>query len=302
MLEQKSMMDAVYAGILPACAACGFTPVFKDDMDRKQPAVYSRDAASVMDFTSEKGKLRVVFSNNRIHLLSCAPDVVADDDSMYNLDGTYLMILDEYDNKDVRSVINEMSEQISDTYTKKTKIISKKNAPSTVSKAAVRSGASSFDPYTLASKLAVAYPELKNELHANVETYGDFLCEDFFLNHANPVIKKTITENNPMKMKKLFGILGEMYEDGTNACQSLIAVTVLGELCREDSALLSQVIPYLTDTMLEPVTTVLKHLTSSRSARARLDNPPTYKPKKQKKGLMEKLMGGAMNQSTLQQQ
>ena len=296
------MMDAVYAGVLPACAACGFTPVFKDDMDRKQPAVYSRDAASVIDFTSEKGKLRVVFSNNRIHLLSCAPDVIADDDSMYNLDGTYLMILDEYDNKDVRSVVNEMSEQITDTYAKKTKIISKKNAPSTVSKAAVRSGASSFDPYTLASKLAVAYPELKNELHSNVEKYGDFLCEDFFLNHANPVIKQTIIENNPMKMKKLFGILGEMYEDGTNACQSLIAVTIIGEICRADMNLMQQIIPYLTDTMLEPVTTIMKHLSTSKSARTRLDNPPTYKPKKKKAGLMEKLMGGAMNASSLQQQ
>lgn len=53
--------------------------------------------------------------------------------------------------------------------------------------------------------------------------------------------------------------------------------------------------------MLEPVTTVLKHIGVSRSARTRLDNPPTYKPKKKKQGLMEKLMGNAMNQSNLQQ-
>ncbi|MBQ6862942.1 MAG: hypothetical protein IJO14_01760 [Clostridia bacterium] len=301
MLEQKSMMDAVYTGILPACAACGFTPVFKDDMDRKQPAVYARDAASVIDFASEKGKLRIVFSNNRIHLLSCAPDVEAADDSMYNLDGTFLMILEEYDKKDIRSVVNEMSEQISESYTKKTKITSKKGAPSTVSKASVRSGASSFDPYTLASKLAVAYPELKNALHENVEAYGDFLCEDFFLNHANPVIRATIVENNPTKVKKLFTILGEMYEDGTNACQSLIAVTVLGEICREDKNLMTQIIPYLTDSMLEPVSTVMQHLNASKSARARLDNPPTYKPKKKKQGLMDKLMGAANAQSGLQQ-
>lgn len=302
MLEQKNMMDALYAGILPACAACGFTPVFKEDMDRKLPAVYSRDAASVIDFTSEKGKLRVVFSNNRIHLLSCAPDIEADDDSMYNLDGTYLMILDEYNEKDVRSVINEISENINDSYAKKAKIVSKKGAPATVSKAAVRSGASSFDPYTLASKLAVVYPELKSALHANVEAYGDFLCEDFFLNHANAVIKATIVENSPMKIKKLFTILGEMYEDGTNECQSLIAVTIIGEICRSDSSLMEKIIPNLTDTMLEPITTVMKHLSTSKNARTRLDNPPTYKPKKKKQGLMEKLMGGAMaGQGPLQQ-
>ncbi len=302
MLEQKPMMDAVYSGILPACAACGFTPVFKEDMDRKQPAVYARDAASVIDFASEKGRLRIVFSNNRIHLLSCAPDVDATDDSQYNLDGTFLMMLDEYDNKDVRSVINEMSEQINDTYAKKAKITSKKGGPSTVSKAAVRSGASSFDPYTLASKLAVAYPELKNALHENVETYGDFLCEDFFLNHANAIIKTTVTENNPMKMKKLFSILGEMYEDGTNACQSLIAVTIIGEICREDNNLMTQIIPYLTDTMLEPVSTVMQHISSSRNARARLDNPPTYKPKKKKFNFMDKLMGAANPQGGIIQQ
>ncbi len=301
MLEQKTMMEAVYIGILPACTSCGFAPVYKEDMDRKLPAVYSRDAASsVIDFASEKGKLRVVFSNNRIHLLSCAPDVVADDDAMYNLDGTYLMLLDEYDNKDVRSVVNEMSEQITETYKKKTKIVSKKGAPSTVSKAAVRGG-SSFDSYTLASKLAVIYPELKTALHENVEKYGDFLCEDFVLNHANAVIKYTITENNPNKMKKLFTLLGEMYEDGTNECQSLIAVSVIGEICRADQSLMQTIIPYLTDTMLEPVTTIMQHLSASKSARTRLDNPPTYKPKKKKQGLMEKLMGGAMAGGGLQQ-
>lgn len=296
MLEQKSMMNTVYNGILPACTACGFTPVYKENMDRKLPAVYSRDTASVIDFAAEKGKLRVVFNNNRIYLLSCAPDVEAEDDSMYNPDGTFLMVLDEYDEKDVRSVVNEISEQISETYTKKTKIISKKGAPSTVSKAAVRSGAGSFDPYTLASKIAVIYPELKTALHENVETYGDFLCEDFFLNHANEPIRRTIVENNPMKMKKLFTLFGEMYEDGTNACQSLIAVTILGEISRTDSNLMTVIIPYLTDSMLEPVSSVMQHLSSSKNARTRLDNPPTYKPKKKRKGFMDKLMGDAMNQ------
>lgn len=301
MLEQRPMMEAVYTGILPACTACGFSPVFKENADKKQPAVYDRDSASVADFASEKGKLRIVFSNNRIHLLSCPPDVESADDSVYNLDGTYLMILEEYDAKDIRSVVNEMSEQINETYAKKTKIISKKGAPSTVSKAAVRSGSDSFDPYTLASKIAVLYPQLKTPLHENIEAYGDFLCEDFFLNHANPVIKAVIAENNSLKMKKLFTVLGEMYEDGTNACQSLIAVTIIGGICREDNSLMTAIIPYLTDTMLEPITTVMQHLNTSRSARTRLDNPPTYKPKKKKAGLMDKLMGAANTQSSLQQ-
>ena len=52
--------------------------------------------------------------------------------------------------------------------------------------------------------------------------------------------------------------------------------------------------PYLTDTMLEPVLSVNERLSKSKSARMRLANPPAYKPKKQKKsgGLLSQLMGG----------
>ena len=303
MLEQKSMMDQLYTGTLPAFTACGFAPVFKESMDRKQPAVYAREKGSVIDYTSEKGKLRLVFNNNRIHLLSCAPDVEAEDDSVYNLDVTYLMLLDEYEAKDVRFVINAITEHLHETYAKKTKIVSKSSQMSTVSKASVRSGANSFDSYTLASKLAVFYPELKNVLKENTDTYGSFLCEDFFLNHANDCIKRTLVENNPIKVKKLFTILGEMYDDGTNECQSVIAVSILGEICQQEKELQTQIMPLLPDTMFEPVTAIMQHLSSSRSARTRLANPPTYKPKKaKKKGLMETLMGNAMNQSNLQQQ
>ena len=61
--------------------------------------------------------------------------------------------------------------------------------------------------------------------------YGDLcLCEDFFVKHANACIERTIRENNPKEMKRLFNILCEIYEDGTNEVQSLIAVTVLGSV------------------------------------------------------------------------
>ena len=51
--------------------------------------------------------------------------------------------------------------------------------------------------------------------------------------------------------------------------------------------------PYLTDTMLEPVLAANERLAKSSSARLRLQNPPKYKPKKQKRpGLLQSLMGG----------
>ena len=56
---------------------------------------------------------------------------------------------------------------------------------------------------------------------------------------------------------------------------------------------LNAMMPYLTDTMLEPVISVSERLKKSKSARLRLENPPKYKPKKKKSpGLLSRLMGG----------
>ena len=94
-------------------------------------------------------------------------------------------------------------------------------------------------------------------------------------------------------MKRLFNILCEIYEDGTNEVQSLIAVTVLGFI-ENDPVLVQRIMPYLADSMIEPVFAVSKRLKKSKSAKMRLENPPKYKPPKKKKaGLMEKLMGGS---------
>ncbi len=118
---------------------------------------------------------------------------------------------------------------------------------------------------------------------------------------ANEQILQTIRENQPQKMKKLFGILGDVYEDGTNEVQGLIAVTVLGPI-RDDPELIQRILPYLTDTMLQPVLAVNTRLAKSKSANLRLAHPPKYKPKKQKgPGLMQRLMGGGTPGGSLQQ-
>ncbi|MCH5199168.1 MAG: hypothetical protein J1E34_09725, partial [Oscillospiraceae bacterium] len=222
-------------------------------------------------------------------------DVDLSDDSAFNLDSTFLLIPEEYDEKDVKSLYNEINEYLSETYSKKTKIVSKNKNVQTVSKAAARSGALSYDPVTLASKIAAMFPYmsyLKDEIKRNVDEYGEFLCEDFFVEHANSEIMNIIRENNPQKMKKLFNILGEVYEDGTNEVQSLIAVTILGQI-QNDPKLIQQIMPYLTDTMLEPILAANERLGKSKSSRLRLENPPKYKPKKQKRpGLLQSLMGG----------
>ena len=232
-MEKEFAINTLYSNILPVMQECGFSPVLPEGSPKGATAVYARGEGSVMDFSGAKGRLRLVFSADRIHLLSGASDVDLSDDSAFNLDSTFLFTPDEYDERDLRSLTNEVGEYLTSTYAKKEQLTSKKKNVQTVSKASARSGALAYDPITLASKIASMFPYLsylKDEIKVNVDTWGEFLCEDFFVNHANKEIMEIIRENNPQKMKKLFNIFGEIYEDGTNEVQSLIAVTILGQI------------------------------------------------------------------------
>ena len=93
----------------------------------------------------------------------------------------------------------------------------------------------------------------------------------------------------------LFNLLNEIYDNGVNDVQSLIAVSILGEM-HNDETLLSNCVDYMSDELCVNVIRINKYLASSagRSARIRLENPPRYKPKKAKKNsLLSSLMGGA---------
>ena len=126
----------------------------------------------------------------------------------------------------------------------------------------------------------------------NVELYDEFLAEDFFVNHGNAKVIETIRENNGIKMRQLFKLLNDIYEDGTNDTQSLVAVTIIGVSISDNPELLKNCEDYFSDTMREPVLEVIAYLSRSKGAKMRLANPPIYKPQKQKKkGMFASMMG-----------
>lgn len=290
-MEILEVMALLYENIAPMMTKCGFAPEYKEGARKTGCPAYTRGDGAVMDFSGEKGVARFVFSADRIHLLFAANDADRSDDSAFTRDTTYLYVLSEYGEKDVKSIAKEVNDYMEDTFVvKQRKEVKVKNI-STVSRSAVKSGLLAYDSVTLATKLTGLYSELKLPLESNIQEYGEFLCEDFFVNHANKYIENTIRENSPQKMKRLFNILSEVYEDGTNEVQSLIAVTVLGFI-ENDPELIQRILPYLSDSMIEPVTAVSQKLKKSKSARMRLENPPKYKPPKKKKsgGFLSNLM------------
>ncbi|MCH5198030.1 MAG: hypothetical protein J1E34_03900, partial [Oscillospiraceae bacterium] len=75
MIEKGYAFDTIYSNILPVMENCGFAPLLPDGRKKGESAVYERGESLVMDFSGEKGMIRLVYSQNRLHLLSGAPDV-----------------------------------------------------------------------------------------------------------------------------------------------------------------------------------------------------------------------------------
>ena len=98
------------------------------------------------------------------------------------------------DAKDVKYIVNEFSETLVENFGTKSAKPVKSKLPTPVSKAAAKSGSVSYDPNTLANRFTAIYPELRDEYKANCEKYGQFLSEDFFINHGNAAVIETIKE------------------------------------------------------------------------------------------------------------
>lgn len=274
----KSVLD----GAAESLKALGF--------EAKTDIAASEDEV-IVKYANASNVLRITYSDEKISIYSGSDIENLDDTSNKIL---LLLLPENADSKDVKFVVGEINESLKEKFGKKT--VNSKKAQQTVSKNAVKNG-SFYDPNTLASKLCLVFPELREAYKENLATYPEFLSEEFFVNHATTKVIDAIKENNPQTMKKMFRILNEIYEDGTNDTQSLIAVTILGEL-NNDKELLARCVDYMSETMAPPVIEVNKYLATRKGqkAKAKMKNPPPYKPKKvKKKGFFAQMMESGMN-------
>ena len=144
---------------------------------------------------------------------------------------------------------------------------------------------------SLANRFGVLYPDLKDAVKQNISDYGEFLPETFFTEIGTPRVLEVIRNGSEAERKKLFKMLGEVYEDGTNEVQDVIGVTILGAM-KNDPALMEVADRYMTDYMSGPVHEINKITARKNRLTKRLANPPAYKPKKKKTGILQ----NALNQ------
>ncbi len=291
MLERDYALNLIMKGIEGTISETGLKVQYPDGVrPPESPIEYKGDKAIIM-YRGDKGRLRIEHEATKLYLFIAKEnesDIPDDDMPRASLN---LLDLEAYDERDLKYIFDEYIETIEKAFSKKS-VQSGKKLPTPVSRSKAKSGTLAYDANTLGDRFTKIYPELRDEYRRNIEEYDEFLAEDFFVNHGNALVIETIRENDKLKMRKLFNLLNDIYEDGTNDTQSLVAVTIIGVSIAENPELLDNCTEYFSDTMREPVTEIIKYLSGSKSARMRLQNPPLYKPQKQqKKGMFSSMLG-----------
>ena len=291
MADFYSALADITNGLGEILNECGFTAVIPDGVEKGDLPAVTESGRIIIRYKGENKALKIEHFNDKISLFGANKEGEIAESDFSKL---FTTLLDEErcDPKSIKYIVNEFSEVLVETFGTKTVKPTKTKLPPPVSKAAVKSGAVSYDPNTLANRFTTVYPELREEYKANCDRYGQFLAEDFFINHGAPVVLATIRENNPQKMKKLFNLLNDIYDDGTSETQDLVAVTILGTMYDEPQ-LVENCVEYMSDDMRDIVININKYLgsKSGKGALMRLANPPKYKPgkDKSKKGVANRL-------------
>lgn len=243
-------------------------------------------------YKSEKGLFRVSYDEKaNIMSLECAYEDRGED-TAYETISKSLFELENSDDRDCRSYANEVADEIRSLFASRKKVdLDKIKMPKAVSRSKAKNGVISYDVDSLANRFGVLYPDLKNDIKQNISDYGEFLPETFFKETGTPRVLEVIRNGSEADRKKLFKMLGEVYEDGTNEVQDIIGVTILGEM-KNDPKLMEVADRYMTDYMAGPVHEINKVTAGKNRLTKKLANPPAYKPKKKKTNMLQ----NALNQ------
>lgn len=237
-------------------------------------------------FSGEKGIYRVVYdAGTSIMAFECAYDNT--ENAEFNTLSRSLFDTESYNERDAKSLANEINDELNTLFKSRKKVdLEKVKMPKAVSRTKAKNGIISYDTDSLANRFGTLYPDMKEPIRENIAQYGEFLPETFFMQTGTARVIDVIANGSDSDCKKLFKMLNEVYEDGTNEVQDIIGVTILGEM-KNDPKLMETADKYMSDYMSGPVHEINKITRKDNSLTKKLKNPPPYKPKKKKNNIMQ---------------
>lgn len=233
-------------------------------------------------FSGEKGIYRVAYDNlSNIMSFECAYDTESSEPE-FNTIFRSLFDVEAYNDKDAKSLGNQCRDELVNLFKSRKKVdLEKVKMPKAVSRTKAKNGIVSYDVDSLANRFGTLYPEFKDEIKRNIAKYDEFLPETFFTEVGTEKVLDVIRSGNDAELHRLFKMLNEVYEDGTNEVQDVIGVTILGAM-KNDPALMATAEKYMSDYMAGPVKEINKITGKNGKLSKLLKNPPPYKPKKKK--------------------
>jgi hypothetical protein len=295
MIEINEAFSLIYKQLDEFCNLNNMKFRFnKDTMQSRQLPleVNGKDYYMYMDGESGTAIVHYNSETKKIRLLASA-DQNAKPDECKQL-SLWLLDANVHDEKDVKSVANDFSDTMDKTFAKaKSRDISEIKLPHSISKNQAKSGVASYDAQTLANRFVMIYPEYKDDLKQNLLDYGEFLAVDFAEKYIVPKMLEVLNDGTEQEQKKLFMMFNDIYEDGLNEVQDLIAVVIMSRMDNNEKYL-EIADRYMSDYMNPTIHYMNKIMASPKGEkyREKMKNPPAYKPKKQKQSMMMKLMGG----------
>ena len=257
-------------------------PIEKKD-NKSFMYIDGKSASIVIEYDNEVSKIRLLGSSEA--------GVSPEECKQLSL---WLLEPNVHDDKDVKSIANDFVETLEENFSSsKAKDISKVKIPGSVSKNQAKSGAASYDAQTLCNRFVMHYPEYKDDLKQNLLDYDELLAADFAEKFIAPKMLEVLNSADAKEQKKFFSMLNDVYEDGLNEVQDLIAVVIMSRM-DNNPEYLEIADKYMSDYMRPTIHQINKIMASSsgQKYREKMQNPPIYKPKKERQSLMMKLMGG----------
>lgn len=250
----------------------------------------SADDKSIV-FSGDKGMYRLVYNpDGPVLEFDCAYET-DESEAKWNTVSKTLFELEAIEERDAKSTANEISDEITSLFAARKKVdLDKIKMPKAVSRTKAKNGAINYDTDSLANRFGVLFPDLKDEIKRNIAAYGEFLPETFFMEYGTPRVLDVLRNGSDTEVKKMFKMLNEVYEDGTNEVQDIIGVTILGEM-KGDKELMARADEYMIEYMAGPVHEINKLTAKNNRLTKKLKNPPPFKPKKEKNMLQNALTG-----------
>lgn len=247
-------------------------------------------------FTGDKGAYRLVYDNETDILQFECSHEYNEKDTQWSMISKSLFEPDVIDERGAKSVANEIADEMTSLFASKKKAdLDKIKMPKSVSRSKAKNGINNYDTASLANRFGVLYPDMKDQIKLNIAAYGEFLPETFFVEYGTPRVLDVIKNGNEADRKKLFKMLNEVYEDGTNEVQDIIGVTILGEM-KGAPELLEVADRYMDKYMADPVHEINKLTKKNGKLMNKLQNPPAYKPKKKKANVLQNALNAQPKQ------